>query len=257
MSPSPESNRRQKLGGLLTRRERWGLSWQGWTLVLALGLFAGAAFVLGICPFLSVTERVRTDVLVMEGWLPENLIHQAAAEFTSGNYKQLLTTGGGWSHAGDIDPTHTWASVGASRLRAAGVPETALCAVPCRFTERDRTYVSALAIGDWLDRQHIHVQGINVLTEGLHARRTRLLFQNALGKDVSVGVVALSSQHGHWTRWWQYSDTVREVIEETVGYLYAKVVPFRYRNYRARVRDSCDKTTGGGNDNTATGVSGT
>src|SRR6266404_2461315 len=154
MSLSPASNPRRKVGAMLTRRERWGLSWRGWTLVLALALFAGWGFVLNICPFLSVTQRVRSDVLVVEGWLPENLVRPAVEEFTSGNYRQLLTTGGGWSRTGDTDPTHKWASVGANRLRAAGVPEAAICAVPCRFSEHDRTYASAVAVRDWLRGQH-------------------------------------------------------------------------------------------------------
>jgi uncharacterized SAM-binding protein YcdF (DUF218 family) len=223
MSLSPRSKPRRRFGALLTRRERWGLSGPGWVLILVLALSAAWGFVLNICPFLAVTQRVQSDVLVVEGWLPENLVHTAAEEFTSGNYTHLFTSGGGWSRIGDGDVTRTWASVGANRLRAAGVSPAAIHPVPCRFTERDRTYISAVAIRDWFRDHHIDVRSINVVTEGLHARRTRLLFQKAFGKDVSVGVIALSGEGDHWKRWYHYSDDVREVIGETVGYLYAKL----------------------------------
>ena len=40
-----------------------------------------------IYPFLSITERVKTDELVVEGWIPFYAVHAAAREFTSGSYR--------------------------------------------------------------------------------------------------------------------------------------------------------------------------
>ena len=55
--------------GILTRRERWGLSGRGW-LVLTLLACAGILAVLhGIYPFLAVTRTVEAPVLVVEGWI--------------------------------------------------------------------------------------------------------------------------------------------------------------------------------------------
>ena len=63
---------------------------------------------------------------------------------------------------------------------------------------------------------------MNVLTEEAHARRTWLLFQEALGKDVQVGVISVPNPDYDASHWWLYSDGVRDVIAETIAYIYAK-----------------------------------
>jgi hypothetical protein len=35
------------------------------------------------------------------------------------------------------------------------------------------------------------LRSLNVVTEDAHARRTRLLFQKALGNDVTVGIISI------------------------------------------------------------------
>jgi len=93
--------------------------------------------------------------------------------------------------------------------------------VPSRVIGRDRTYSSAVALRDWLREHNLQVRAINILTEGAHARRTRLLFERALGPNVAVGVIAVPSPDFDAKRWWQYSEAVEEVVEQGVGYLYA------------------------------------
>jgi hypothetical protein len=66
------------------------------------------------------------------------------------------------------------------------------------------------------------VYSINVLTAGAHARRTRLLYQKALGRNVTVGIIAASNPDYNPKQWWRYSDGVREVIGESIAYIYAK-----------------------------------
>jgi hypothetical protein len=60
------------------------------------------------------------------------------------------------------------------------------------------------------------------LTEDAHARRTRLLYQKAFGKKVAVGIIAVSNPDYNPTQWWRYSDGVREVIGESIAYIYAR-----------------------------------
>ena len=56
----------QKRWGILIPKERWGLSWRGWLLVTSAGLAAAYFTFLNIHPFLAVTNRVNTNVLVVE-----------------------------------------------------------------------------------------------------------------------------------------------------------------------------------------------
>ena len=93
--------------------------------------------------------------------------------------------------------------------------------VPSHVNGRERTYSSAIALRDWF-RDNTPVDTINVVTEGAHARRTRLLYQTAVGRNVTVAIIAVSNADYNPKQWWRYSDGVREVIGESIAYIYAK-----------------------------------
>jgi uncharacterized SAM-binding protein YcdF (DUF218 family) len=92
--------------------------------------------------------------------------------------------------------------------------------------DRDRTYGSAVALRNWFRDHNMVVSGIDVVTEDLHARRTRLLFQKALGKDVQVGIIAVANVDYPANRWWYYSQGLKDVISESAAYLYARLLFF-------------------------------
>ena len=76
--------------GLLRRRQCLVPTLRGW-LVLALS-FGAVAFVgvLGIGPFLAVTDSVPGGVLVVEGWVPDYMLEAAIAEFKQHHYDQVV-----------------------------------------------------------------------------------------------------------------------------------------------------------------------
>ena len=96
--------------------------------------------------------------------------------------------------------------------------------VPSRVMDRDRTYGSAVALRKWFGEHNTPVSGINVVTEDVHARRTRLLFQKALGDKVSVGVIAIQNPDYDARRWWRYSTGLKEVVSEVAAYVYARLL---------------------------------
>src|SRR5207248_2304929 len=109
----------RKFWGILTRKERWGLSWRGWLLVTSVGLAAAYFAFLNVYPFLATTQRVDTNVLVVEGWIPKYAIRSAVEEFKAGSYQRVFTTGGPVVGKGftigiiavpspDYDSTHWW-----------------------------------------------------------------------------------------------------------------------------------------------------
>lgn len=217
----------QKLCGLLKRKERWGLSWRGWLLLGVTGLVVGCAFFFNIQGFLATTHRVDTHVLVMEGWIHQYAIRGAADEFYRGGYKEVYTTGGPENGTGEyVNDYQTAASIGAEILKKFGVPEDHVQVAASHVNNRDRTYNSAIALRNWLRDHDVKVRGINVVTESCHARRTQLLFQEAFGNDISVGVIAVPNPDYDPKYWWHYSDGVREVIGESLAYLYARLLFF-------------------------------
>jgi hypothetical protein len=95
--------------------------------------------------------------------------------------------------------------------------------VPSPTQYRNRTYASALALRQWIELHKVGVTGFNLMTVGVHARRSQLLFQKAFGDKVRVGIIAVPDREYDARRWWQYSEGVKEVISEGAGYLYARL----------------------------------
>jgi len=184
----------QKRWGILIRKERWGLSWCGWLLVTSASLAAAYFTFLNIHPFLAVTNRVNTNVLVVEGWIQRYAIRAGAGEFKNGSYERIFTTGGPENgNGGCVNDYYTSASVAAESLKKFGVPDDLVQMVPSRVIARERTYSSAVALRDWFREHNTPVHSFNVLTEDAHAQRTRLLYEKAFGKNVAVGVIAVSN----------------------------------------------------------------
>ena len=118
---------------------------------------------------------------------------------------------------------NTSAGVGAGRLKAAGLSPQFVQMVPSRINDRDRTYSAALALHNWFREHHAGVQSINVVTEDVHARRSRLLFQKAFGPGVKVGIISIPNPDYDSIHWWRYSEGVKEIISEGAAYIYARL----------------------------------
>jgi uncharacterized SAM-binding protein YcdF (DUF218 family) len=210
--------------GIITRRERWGLSWRGWLVLFLAGLLIAIFLLLNIQPFLAKTQRVNANILVVEGWIHEYAIRSAEMEFQTNHYQKIYTTGGPIVGSdGFTNDFNTSASVGAELLIKVGVPGEFIQMVPSHVAGRDRTYSSAVALRDWFREHGITVRSINVLTEDAHARRTQLLFQKAFGSDVAIGIISVPDPDYDAKRWWRYSEGVREVLGESIAYLYARI----------------------------------
>ena len=82
------------LWGMFDRKERWSLSWFGRVVVTSAFLLVGVLIFESVYPFLAITHRVNTDMLVIEGWVREYAITAGAEEFQTAAYHHLFTTGG-------------------------------------------------------------------------------------------------------------------------------------------------------------------
>ena len=162
---------------------------------------------------------------MVEGWIHEYGVRAAVKEFRSNHYEHVFATGGPVVGSGGyINDFYTSASVGADLLKKCGLPDQRVQMVPSRVMDRDRTYGSAVALRNWFHDHNMTVSSIDVVTEDLHARRTRLLFQKALGDKVAVGVIAIPNPDYDAKRWWRYSAGLKEVVSEAAAYAYARLL---------------------------------
>jgi uncharacterized SAM-binding protein YcdF (DUF218 family) len=210
--------------GLLRRRQCLVPTLRGWLLVALSALALALVGMLGIGPFLAVTDPVPGGVLVVEGWVPDYIFEAAIAEFKREHYARLFVTGVPLLQGAPLSEYKNYANIGAATLVKLGLSTNEVQAVPTGATRRDRTYAMALSLKHWLRDHDMAPTKVNLMTGGPHARRSRLMFEKALGKGVTVGVIAIPANDYDERRWWHSSQGVRTIIDETLAYAYARLL---------------------------------
>ena len=218
-------NSRKPFLGLLRRRQCIVPTWRGWLLLmLAIGT-AGVLFVRNIYGFLAVNDPLPGDILVIEGWSSDYVIEGAVDDFLksqNSKYKRICVTGGPIDFGNAMREHKTFAEYGKALCLKLGVPADVLHAVPAPSVEKDRSYASALALQQWL-REHGGADvKINIVGNGAHSRRTRLVYEKALGPSVRVGISNIAERTFDPGRWWKTSQGFRIVVDETIAYTYAR-----------------------------------
>lgn len=212
---------------LIQRREIWTLTVQGWLFTfisIATLLFFTVTH---IHSFLAVTSPIKAEVLVVEGWMPDYGLKQALAEFESGSYRQIITTGIPLEQGFYLSQYKDYANLAAATFRALGLESERVIPVAAPDVTKDRTYASAIALQQWLSKSNIKFKSINLYTHDVHARRSWLLFKQALAPDTKVGVIAAQPLNYDPKRWWRYSSGVRKVIDEFIAYIYARFISWK------------------------------
>jgi uncharacterized SAM-binding protein YcdF (DUF218 family) len=206
---------------LIRRRSVWLPTWKGWLLLIVSGCLFGCGVLRWIHPFLAVDAPVAARVMVVEGWIPMPALRAAADRFRAESYEMLCTVGG--PHPGEPpDSPRNDAVVVADQFLEMGIPADKVHAVPSGAPERDRTFTSASALRRWFEERGGLPASLNVVTQGAHSRRSRLLFEMAFGETVEVGVISIPNPDYDVTQWWNFSEGVKDVLSEGAAYLYAR-----------------------------------
>jgi len=182
-------------------------------------------FFLLIDAFLSVNAPVTANVLVVEGWLPENALREAASEIKRNGYDHVVTSGGPTrEQERRISGFDTYASLASAILQKLQISKDKLIEAPAAESDRNRTFASALSVKAKLDELGITIRGLNVFTEGPHARRSRLVYRKVFGKKTSIGVLSIKSVYYDELHWWRSSVGIEDMLEQGLGWLYESLL---------------------------------
>lgn len=216
----PDHDRR-RLGGLLLRRERWGLSFRGKLLLLLVVAASLWGVIRGIYPFLCVNDGDAGEVMVVEGWISTRRVEAAAAAYLKGNYQRVVVVRN-VSEGNKWESGRYTADYIAADLVKYGVPGEAVHVLFCPVVRKDRTYTCAVAVREWLEENGTIVNVIDVATLAAHTRRSRLLYAKAFGHHARIGAIALEDPGYDPRRWWRTSAGIRDVPFEALAYLYVR-----------------------------------
>jgi len=207
----------------LTRTEsRRVLTWQGWVLLLGILALILWQLLMNVYPFLSKSAPIQGEILVVEGWLPDLGLENARSHYEAGSYRRMLLTGGPLLQGYYLAEYQTYARMARATLEAMGMAPELLVEVPAPPAKRNRTYASAQAIRQWLERNGEADTPFDVFTQGPHARRTWLLYRLAFAEERPIGIIASAQENYDSNRWWSSSEGLRSVIIETIGWFYAR-----------------------------------
>lgn len=208
---------------LLKKKECLSLTWRAWLLILISLAFLGVFILSQIHTYLAISNTVTTEVLIIEGWIPDVSLEKAVRLIEQGQYDVILTSGGPLVRGSHLSEYSSYADLSAATLKKMGIYNARVFSVPSGQTDFDRTLASALAIKSWLSEQEMLLNSVDVFTLGVHARRTQLLFQKTLGSSIKVGVI--SSPHPDYdpTVWWKSSAGIKAVLSESIALLYTKI----------------------------------
>jgi hypothetical protein len=195
----------------------------GWAIIFGVAAVCILLWVFEGEAFLSHTERLPAEALVVEGWIGPEGISAAAGEFERGGYKYVIATSG---MSGDRWSRRRWsyAEEAAEQLLRMGIPGDRVILAKPPDTESHRTFVAAEAVAEALQGQKIHITAVNVFTLGAHARRSRLVFAKALKSSTKVGVISWVPNGYNSLPWWRTSSRALDFVKESFGYLFEAVM---------------------------------
>lgn len=204
------------------KKERWVATRFGNILKILTFLILIIIFVITIHPFLAQTKTIETKVMVVEGFIPDFALEATIAIFYDEQYDLMIITGKKKLKGSYLDKYKNDGQHAAATLAKMEFDTTKIKIISVGDDIRkDRTYATAVAVEQWLEKSNMALS-LNLVTLGCHGRRSRLLFDKAMGKGADVGIISINDIRYNPDRWWKSSMGFRSVINESVAYIYAR-----------------------------------
>jgi hypothetical protein len=208
--------------GLLRPRTCLLPTWRGWCALLLLTAVLATFAMRHAYAFLAPQDSRPGGFLVLEGWEPDYVLDAALAEMQQHPYDGLVVTGEPINKGAPLSEYRDSAEITVATLKKMGADPSRLHAALAAGVPRDRTYSMGAALREWLKANGHTAANINLMSLGVHARRSRLLFEKSLERE--IGLITITDRDFDPEHWWQSSAGFRGVIAESLAYIYARFV---------------------------------
>lgn len=206
---------------LVSKRNRWGLTWSGRIAIAVFLLILLAIYVRRIVPFLSAQESVEAKIMVVEGYVPDHAFTTIIDEFKQNNYEFIITSGTTYDQGFFISGVENAAQLIRNSLLELGFDSTKVIAVPVPSgVFKDRTYNSAVYTYKYIRKHLPEIKAINIVSQGPHARRSKYLFKLVYEPEIRVGNIVINPVGINRYNWYKSSRGFKGVIGETISYFY-------------------------------------
>lgn len=198
-------------------------TWLARGLVAAALLVALIGFMANLYPFLAPEGEPHSGLLVVEGWIHDFALDEAVTMYRKGDYSKIVCTGVPIETGSYIQDYKSYPEMTAARLEKMGINPKEIVLAVADYEKKDRTYLAAVALREAFITYNIQETNLHLITTGPHGRRSRMLFQKALGRDYHIGITSLDEYTYDGSDWYTCSEGVRSVLGEFIAYTYAKL----------------------------------
>ncbi|GEM_PF-842857 len=101
-----------------------------------------------------------------------------------------------------------------------GIDSPEIVAVTGNKSRINRTIQSALAFKSWLETYEGKVTGINIISGGIHSKRTLITYKSIIDASYEIGVISLTEP----TKTMNKKDKFKEILGELVKLLYYRII---------------------------------
>ncbi len=205
-------------------------------VIITLVLLSNSVFILkNLAHYLAQQQSIKSPILIVEGWISERALQEAIKHYKTANYKIIITTGGPIKTRNSTKHK-TYADLAAAYLRNNSLNNSNIKSLPTPESAQNRSFLSAVIVRDWLQKQNIKTKQINLYSQGVHARRTKALYQMAFGNQYRIGINAAKTTEYKLDSWWKSSTGAKTVITETIGLAWVKCCfyPGEYQSHQEK-----------------------
>ena len=194
----------------------------GWLLVMFTCLALFYVWMITIHDFLAVNKPVKTNILVIEGYVFDSILDSIASTGLKQDSLLFICSGGAVDKGFICSGYTNIAFYNADVLKSHGLDSSRVIPAPAKQTYTDRTYTMALAAKEKLESMGYTSGKLNVVCSGTHARRSWLLYRKAFKTNWKVGVITYTDNL-YRGAWWHSSEGARAVVYEIFAYLYCVI----------------------------------
>jgi len=190
-------------------------------IIITLILLSSSVFILkNLAYYLAQQQSIKSPILIVEGWISELALNEVIKHYKTEDYKIIITTGG-MIKKRNRKTYKTYAELAAAYLRNNGLSNANIKILPTPGAVQHRTYLSAVTVRNWL-QQHGKAKQINLYSQGVHARRTKALYEMVFGDQYKIGINAAKTTEYKLDSWWKSSIGAKSVITEIMGLIWMK-----------------------------------
>lgn len=198
-------------------------SFFGWTIILVILFLLIFIFLTTIYSFLAITKPEDSSVYIVEGWVPDYCLETVYKKYKSRSISLIFVTGGPLEQGSFLKEYKSFAGLGAVSLKKLGIPDSLIIEVSSPYVQKDRTYTSALSLKKWFSIHKKNLSKINVITLGVHSKRSQILFQKAFSSSLKIGVISIPDRDYNPSTWYLSSLGLKTVLIEIISYIYTVI----------------------------------